>query len=168
MNLNTIEPKNESEDLLLSITKNCEALVEQTHRRAEETLEFKKTKSREIFHFKPPIPIQGNWMIGLPSLEVYNSVFNTTEDNNKFDLYAGPLYTELSYTTLKDKIAEVLRFSDIYPEDLEDELHGPDIFEIFTKLSIEKTQTNGYYIFFKRYLHPPIRAFKVVSEFQLD
>ena len=32
MNLNMIQPKNETENLLLSITKNCEKLVEQTHR----------------------------------------------------------------------------------------------------------------------------------------
>ena len=50
-----IQPKNETKNLLLSITKNCETLVEQTHRKPEETLEFKMTKPREIFHFKPPI-----------------------------------------------------------------------------------------------------------------
>ena len=33
MNLNLRRPKNETEDLLLSITKNCETLVEQTHTR---------------------------------------------------------------------------------------------------------------------------------------
>ena len=47
MNLNMIQPKNETEDLLLSITKNCEMLLEPTHRKAEETLEFKMKKSRE-------------------------------------------------------------------------------------------------------------------------
>ena len=50
-----IRPKNETEDLLVSITKNCETLIEQTHRKTEETLEFKMIKPREIFHFKPPI-----------------------------------------------------------------------------------------------------------------
>ena len=53
MNLNMIQPKNETEDLLLSITKNCEKLVEQTHRKPEETLEFKMLKPRESFHFNP-------------------------------------------------------------------------------------------------------------------
>ena len=42
MNLNMIQPKNETEDLLLSITKNCEKLIEQTHRKSEELLKFKK------------------------------------------------------------------------------------------------------------------------------
>ena len=31
MNLNMIKPRNETEDLILSITKNCETLIEQTH-----------------------------------------------------------------------------------------------------------------------------------------
>ena len=79
-----IRPKNEREDLLLSITKNCETLIEQTHRKPEETLEFKMIKPRKSFHFKPPIQIKGDWMIGLVVLEVYNSIFNITEENIKF------------------------------------------------------------------------------------
>ena len=85
-----IRPKNETEDLLLSITKNCVTLIEQTHREAEETLEFKMIQSKQTFHFKPPIPIEGSWMIGLTDLEVYNSIFNITEENNKFELYKFP------------------------------------------------------------------------------
>ena len=90
MNLRIIRPKNESEDLLLSITKNCETLIEQTHRKAEETLEYKVTKPREIFHFKPPIQIKGDWMIGLTNLEVYNPIFVIREQNTKFKLYKFP------------------------------------------------------------------------------
>ena len=103
-----IRPKNQTEDLLLSITKNCEKLVEQTHRKTEETLEFKMNKSRETFHFKPPIQINGNWMIGLTDLEVYNSIFNITEENNKFELYKFPdeklvvFHTQKSEMRLKE------------------------------------------------------------------
>ena len=46
-----IRLKNEKEDLLLSITKNCQTLIDQTHRKAEKTLEFKMNKPRETFHF---------------------------------------------------------------------------------------------------------------------
>ena len=53
MNLNMIKPKNETEDLLLSITKNCETPIEQPHRKPEETLEYKVIKPRETFHFNP-------------------------------------------------------------------------------------------------------------------
>ena len=87
MNLNMIQPKNQTEVLLLSITKNCETLIEQTHRKPEETLEFKMTKPKETFHFKPPYSIEGSWMVGLTSLEAYNSIFNITEENNEFEIY---------------------------------------------------------------------------------
>ena len=63
MNLKMIQSKNETQDLLLSVTKNCETLIEQTHRKAEETLKFKLNKSKETFHFKPPISIEGSWML---------------------------------------------------------------------------------------------------------
>ena len=70
MNLNMLRPKNDTEDLLLSITKICETLIEQTHRKAEETPKFKTNKPRETFHFKPPIQVKGDWMIVLTDLEV--------------------------------------------------------------------------------------------------
>ena len=73
-------PKTQAEDLLLSLTKNCEMLINQTHRKANETLEIKMIKPRETFHFKPPIQIKGDWMIGVVDLEVYNSIFNITEE----------------------------------------------------------------------------------------
>ena len=86
MNLNMIRPKNQTEELLLSITKNCETLIEQTHREAEATLDFKTIQSKQTFLFKPPIPIEGSGMIGLTDLEIYNSIFNITEEKNKFEL----------------------------------------------------------------------------------
>ena len=56
MNLNMFLPKSETENVLLSEAKNCETLIEQTHRKAPETLEFKKINPRETFLFNPPIP----------------------------------------------------------------------------------------------------------------
>ena len=131
MNLNMIRAKNETEDLLLSITKNCETLIEQTHRKAEDTLEFKMTKPKETFHFKPPIPIEGSWMIGLTNLEVYNSIFNITEENNKFELYKIPDEKAggISYTKVRDEIEKDLDNSDITAADLQDDIIGPNIVE---------------------------------------
>ena len=40
------------------------------------------TKPRETFYFNPPLSIEGSWMIGL---EVFNSLFNISEENNKFE-----------------------------------------------------------------------------------
>ena len=44
MNLDMFKPRNESDDLLLSITKNCKKLIDQTYKKAEETLEFQPSK----------------------------------------------------------------------------------------------------------------------------
>ena len=131
MNLNMIKPRNETEDLLLSITKNCETLIEQTHRKPEETLEFKMLKSKETFHFKPPIQIKGDWVIGLTDLEVYNSIFNITEDNNKFKLYKFPDEKAggITYEKVRDEIAKYLDIEDITAADLQDDIIGPIIIE---------------------------------------
>ena len=44
-------------------------------------------KPREFFHFKPPIPIEGPWMIGLTCPEVFNSIININQTNIKFELF---------------------------------------------------------------------------------
>ena len=160
MNLNMIHPKNETENLLLSITKNCEKLVEQTHRKPEETLEFKMNKPRETFHFTPPIQIRGDWMIGLVDLEVYNSIFNITEENNKFELYIDNFDEFFSYTELKDEIAEILNISAITPYHLQHETIAPLIIKTFQELKLEKTSTDGYYILLMNYFGSPFRDFE--------
>ena len=73
-----------------------------------------------------------------------NSIFDITEEKNKFELYTGVLEEEFSYTQLKDKAAELFGLSDIPPEDLELELVGQDIIKIYRKLSTEKNQTDRY------------------------
>ena len=125
-----IRPKNETDSLLLSITKNCETLIEQTHRKPEEILEFKMNKSRESFHFKPPIQIKGDWMLGLTDLEVYNSIFNITEENNKFKLYKFPYEKSggVTYEKVRDEIERDLDIEDITAEDLQDDIIGPIIY----------------------------------------
>ena len=135
MNLNMIRPKNETEDLLLSITKNCETLIEQTHRKAEKTLEFKMNKSKETFHFKPPIQVKGDWMIGLTNLEVYNSVFNITEENNKFELYKFPDEKAggITYEKVRDEIEKDLGIEDITAEALQDDITAPIIIEEYNE-----------------------------------
>ena len=131
MKLNMIRPKNETEDLLLSITKNCETLIEQTHRKPEETMEFKVIKSRETFHFNPPIQVKEDWMLGLVDLEVYNSIFNITEKNIKFKLYKFPdeKVGGITYEKVRDEIERDLDISDITAADLQDDIIGPIIIE---------------------------------------
>ena len=141
-----IRPKDETEDLSLSITKNCETLIEQTHRKAEETLEFKMIKPRETFHFKPPIQVKGDWMIGLTDLEVYNSIFNITEENNKFkvDKFPDEGIGGISYTKVRDEIERDLGISVITPADLQDEIIDPIIIDEYRK-QVTKRMKDGQY-----------------------
>ena len=55
-----IQPKNETEDFLLSFTENSEIPFEQSQTKAEETLEFKMVRPRGTFLFNPPIQIKGD------------------------------------------------------------------------------------------------------------
>ena len=142
MNLNMIGPKSETVDLLLSITKNCETQNEQTHRKPEETLEFKLSKTKETFHFKPTISIEGSWMIGLTDLEVYNSFFNITEENNKFKLYKFPDEKSggITYEKVRNEIERDLNISDITAADLQDDLIAPNNFGRIQRASYKKIE----------------------------
>ena len=142
-----IRTKNETEDLLLSITKNCETLIEQTHRKPEETLEVKKIKPIETFHFKPPLQVKGDWMIGLTDLEVYNSIFNITEENIKFELYKFPDEKDggITYEKVRDEIERDLDISDITAADLQDDLIAPVIIEEY-KEQVTKRMKNEQYM----------------------
>ena len=133
-----IRPEIETEDLLLSITKNCETLVMQTDRKAEETLEYIFNKSAETFHFKPPIPTKRNSMIGLTSLEVYNSLFNITEQNNQFEFYKDNC-DDFSFAKLKHAFEESSKIPDISLEDLQNDT-GPIVISMNRKLQLKKNE----------------------------
>ena len=159
MNLNMIRPKTQTEDLLLSITKNCETLIDQTHRKAEETLEFKMIKPREIFHFKPQIQIHGDWMLGLVNLEVYNSTFKITEANNKFEIYRD-MSNKFGFLQLKDKLEEILNIPHITDDHLNDEILGPLIIDEYIKLSIEEKNKDGCMVLIFGYSASSFRDFE--------
>ena len=159
MNLNMITPKNKTEDLLLSKTKNCETLIEQTHRNPEETLEFKMTKPREIFHFTPPMEIKEDWMLGLVDLEVYNSIFNITEENNKFEIYRAK-DDKFGFLELKDELEEIFNIPHITIKHLDDEILGPRITDELIKLTNEKKNRDGYMILLFGYCASSFRDFE--------
>ena len=120
MNPYMTRTKNETEDSLLSITENCETLTHQTHKKVEETLQFEMTKPPELFHFDPPIQIEEDCMLSLTSLEVYNSVFNIKETNNKLDFFTDT-FDELLFIELKDEFEEILIIRDITPRHLQED-----------------------------------------------
>ena len=159
MNLNIIHPKIETENLLLSITKSCEKLIEQTHRKAVETLKFKMIKRIETFHFKLSVQVKGDWMIGLISLEVYSSIFNINQENNKFELYTHT-FDEFSSTELKNELEEILNISNTADEHLQDEIIAPRIIQTYKKLETEMRMTDGFFIILMGYARSPSRNFE--------
>ena len=170
MNLNMIRPENETEVLLLSITKNCETLINQTHRKSEETLEFKMIKSRETFQFKPPIQIKGDWMIGLVDSEVYNSIFNITEENNKFELYKFPDEKTggISYTKVRDEIEKDLDISDITATDLQDDIIAPIIINEYREQVTRRMEVGQYMNILAIYIRSVFQDFKSFLRTQID
>ena len=115
-----IRTKTMTEDLLQSVTKNCETLFEQTYGKNEETLEFKISNRRQTFHFNPVVlKLKEDWMIGLTCLEVYNSVLNVNATNNKFKLYKNPdgETVSVSYEKVRNESERYLDISDITATD---------------------------------------------------
>ena len=159
MDLNMIQPKTKTEDLSISITKNFQTLIEQTHRTAEETLEFKMIKSKETFHFKTSIQIKGDWMIGSVDLEVYNSIFNITKKNNKLEPYTDT-FDDFSFLELKHELEEILNIPNITDSQLEDETLAPRIAETYWKLRSDKSTHDDYIIFLMGYARSPFRDFE--------
>ena len=71
----------------MSIAKSNLDIVENTLSKPQETLEFKMNKQKESFSFDIPLDLPEQWMMGVTSLEVYNTVYNITEKNNKIKLF---------------------------------------------------------------------------------
>ena len=170
MNLNRIRPEIETEDLLLSVTKNCETLIERTHRKAEETLEFKIIKPRETFHFRPPIQVKGDWMIRLVDLEVYNSIFNITEEKNKFKLYKFPDEKSggVTFEKVRDEIERDLDIKDITAADLQDDIIGPIIVEEYKEQVTKRMNDEQYMNILAIYISSVFEVFESFLRAQID
>ena len=98
-------------------------------------------------------------MIGLTDLEVYNSIFNITEENNKFELYRDSS-NKFRFKELKDELEEILNIPHISQDHLQDEILGPRNIDEFLKLSLEKKNSDGYMIILLGYSRSPFRDFE--------
>ena len=170
MNLNLIKTKNETEDLLQSITKKCETLFEQTRKKSEETMEFKMFKPRDTFLFNPPIQLKEDSMIGLTNLEVYNSVLNITEENNKFELFVFPdsKIRGISYEKVRDEIEKDFDVSDFTDTDLQDEKIGPIILKEYREQVTKRMEDGGYMNFLSGYLSSVFQDFESYLRTEVD
>ena len=95
-------------------------------------------------------------MTGLTSLEVRNSVFTITEENNKVELFTDT-FDEDSFPEIKDELERILSSSDIRPKHLQHEIIGPPNIKAYKKLRPEKSSTDGYLILILRYARSPFR-----------
>ena len=86
MDLSTFVTYDKKESFLLSIAKSNQEIVENTHSNPQETLEIKMTEQKESFSFDVPLQLNEKWMMGVTSLEVYNTVYTITEKNNKLQI----------------------------------------------------------------------------------
>ena len=128
------------------------------------------TKQRETFHLKPPIQTEGDWMIGLVDLEVYNSIFNITEENNKFQLYRFPDEKSggISYTKVRDEIERDLDKSDITAADLQDDIKGPIIIEEYKKEVTKRMEDGGYMKILAGYVSSVFQDFESYLRTEVD
>ena len=98
-------------------------------------------------------------MIGLTDLEVYNSFFDITEENNKFELYRDSS-NKFGFLELKDELEEILNIPHISQEHLQDDVIGPRIIDEFSKLSHKKKKSDGYMILLLGYSRSLFRDFE--------
>ena len=75
-------------EMLFSIKKHTDKLIEQTKTKPQETFEFKMNKQMQLFSFNPPINLveEGKWLLGLSSLECTKTVLKITNENNSFSI----------------------------------------------------------------------------------
>ena len=85
-------------------------------------------------------------MIGLTDLEVYNSIFNITEENKKFKLYKFPGEKSggITYEKVRDEIERHLDISDITAADLQDDIIAPIIIEEYKEQVTKRMKDVGY------------------------
>ena len=98
-------------------------------------------------------------MIGLTDLEVYNSIFNITEEKNKLEKFRENS-RKFGFLKLKDELDETLNISHITNEHLDYEVLGPRIVDEFLKLSHEAKNSDGYMILLLVYSRSLFRDFE--------
>ena len=109
-------------ELLLSIKKHLDTLIEQTKTKPQDTLEFKMNKQMQIFSFNPPINLleEGKWLLGVSLFECTNSVFNITNENISFSIITPGHYQNKSDEKTIDNLNKLieLKFLDLHVEEV--------------------------------------------------
>ena len=109
-------------------------------------------------------------MLGLVDLEVYNSIFNITEQNNKFKLYKYPdeKIGGLTYTKVRDEIERDLDISDITDEDLQDDIIAPIINKEYEEQVTKRMEDGQYMNILGIYTNSVFQDFESFLRTQID
>ena len=109
-------------------------------------------------------------MIGLTNLEVYISVFNITEENNKFKLYIFPYSKSggISYEKVRDDIERDLEISDSTAADLQDGTLGPIIIEEYREQVSKRMKIDQYMKILAGYTRSTFQEFESFLRTEVD
>ena len=70
----------------MNIAKSNLDIVENTLSKPQETLELKMNEQKESFSFDIPLELPEQGMMGVTSLDVYDTVYYSTSENNSFQI----------------------------------------------------------------------------------
>ena len=109
-------------------------------------------------------------MLGLTDLEVYNSIFNITEENNNLQLYKFPdeQIGGIPYEKVRDEIEKDLDISDITATDLHDEIVGPFFIKEFRKQVTKRMKDDKYMLILSMYVDSVFQDFESFLRTQND
>ena len=127
-------------------------------------------KPRETFLFRPPSQVIGDWMIGLTNLEVYNSIFDITEENNKLQIYKFPDEKSggVTYEKVRNEIERALDISDITATDLQDDIIAPMITEEYKEQVTKRMNDEQYMNILAVYISSVFQDFERFLRTQID
>ena len=109
-------------------------------------------------------------MIGLVDLEVYNSIFNITEENNKFKLYKFPDEKAggVTYEKVRDETEKDLDIEDITAADIQDDIIGPIIIEEYREQVTKRMKDEQYMNILAIYTSSVFQDFESFLRTQID
>ena len=109
-------------------------------------------------------------MIGLTDLEVYNSIFNITEENNKLQLYKFPDEKSggVSYIKVRDEIEKDLDIEDITAADLQDEIMAPIITQKYKKQVTKRMKDDKNMKIVAGYVSSVFQDFEIFLRTEVD
>ena len=105
--------------MLLLNKKYTDTLIEQTRTRPQETPEIKMNKQMEFFSSSPAINLveEGKWLLALTSVDVTNSLYNFTNENNRFSITIPDYWSPRGGAETIIKLQELLQLKE--QDDLE-------------------------------------------------